>query len=59
MRLHTKIHRIHIKGFRSLADMRLTAIPQVAVMIGANGAGKSNVIRFFDLLSWMLRSSRL
>ena len=58
-RLHASINSIHIRGFRSLADMELTDIPQVAVMIGANGSGKSNVIRFFDMLSWMLRSSRL
>lgn len=29
------------------------------MLIGPNGAGKSNVIRFFDMLSWMLRSRRL
>ena len=58
-RLHTRIERIHIRGFRSLADVELTDIPQVAVMIGANGSGKSNFIRFFDMLCWMLRSSRL
>ena len=28
-------------------------------MIGANGSGKSNFIRFFEMLSWMLRSQRL
>lgn len=59
MRLHTSIKRIHIRGFRSLADVELTDIPQVAVMIGANGSGKSNIIRFFEMLSWMLRSARL
>lgn len=58
-RLHARVERIHIRGFRSLADVELTDIPQVAVMIGANGSGKSNIIRFFDMLSWMLRSSRL
>ena len=59
MRLHARIESIHIRGFRSLADVKFRDIPQVAVMIGANGSGKSNVIRFFDMLSWMLRSSRL
>ena len=28
-------------------------------MIGSNGSGKSNFIRFFEMLSWMIRSRRL
>ncbi|MYH87066.1 MAG: AAA family ATPase, partial [Acidimicrobiaceae bacterium] len=31
----------------------------VTVLIGANGSGKSNVIRFFEMLSWMVRSRKL
>ena len=58
-RLHARIDRIQIRGFRSLADVEVSGLPQVTVMIGANGSGKSNIIRFFDLLSWMVRSSRL
>ena len=34
-------------------------MPQAAVLIGANGAGKSNFIRFFEMLGWMLRLRRL
>ena len=55
----TKIDSISIKGFRSLADVSVSGLPDVAVMIGANGSGKSNIIRFFDMLSWMLKSRRL
>ena len=55
----TKIESISIKGFRSLADIEISGLPDVTVMIGANGSGKSNVIRFFDMLSWMLKSRRL
>ena len=29
------------------------------MLIGANGAGKSNLIRFFEMMSWMLKSGRL
>ena len=55
----TKIDSISIKGFRSLADISVSGLPNVTLMIGSNGSGKSNIIRFFDMLSWMLKSRRL
>ena len=55
----TLIDSVHIQGFRSLADFQVDHLPQAAVFIGANGSGKSNLIRFFEMLSWMLRSRRL
>ena len=36
----TKIDSISIKGFRSLAEVSVSGLPDVAVMIGANGSGK-------------------
>lgn len=39
------IDSIHVKGFRSLADVKIDDLPGVAVLIGANGSGKSNFIR--------------
>ena len=53
------IERVYVRGFRSLADVELDDLPRAAVLIGANGAGKSNFIRFFEMLSWMLKARRL
>ena len=58
-RLHARIESVRIRGFRSLADVAVTDLPPVSVLIGANGSGKSNVMCFFEMLGWMLRSSRL
>ena len=53
------IESVRIHGFRSLADVELSGIPRATVLIGANGSGKSNIIRFFEMMSWMIRSRRL
>ena len=53
------IDSVRIRGFRSLKDVEISGLPQAAVMIGANGSGKSNFIRFFEMLSYMLRWQRL
>ena len=53
------IDSVRIRGFRSLADVQMADLPNATVLIGANGSGKSNIIRFFEMVSWMLRSRRL
>ena len=55
----TGLESIRIKGFRSLADVELTDLGATTVLIGPNGSGKSNFIRFFEMMSWMLRSRAL
>ena len=58
-RTPSAIDAVRIRGFRSLADVELTDLPNATVLIGANGSGKSNIIRFFEMVSWMLREPRL
>lgn len=52
---HGRISQISIEGFRNLARIEKLELPQMALLIGANGAGKSNFIRFFEMLGWMLK----
>jgi ATPase-like protein len=44
------ISSIHIEGFKSIREMTLTLRP-INILIGANGAGKSNFISFFKFLN--------
>ena len=53
------IKDVRIRGFRSLANVELEDLPEAVVLIGANGSGKSNVIRFFEMVSWMTGPARL
>jgi len=48
-----QLSQLHIEGFRSIrkADIELRALN---VLIGANGAGKSNLIDFFRMLNYAL-----
>lgn len=45
-----KLKSIAIKGFRSIRETKLELRP-INVLVGANGAGKSNLIAFFKLLN--------
>ena len=55
----SRIESLHVKGFRSLADVEINEMPRAAVLIGANGSGKSNLVRFFEMMSWMVGVHRL
>lgn len=54
-----RIQSVTIEGFRSLRSIQKLELPLLTVLIGANGAGKSTLIRFFEMLSWMLKSQNL
>ena len=57
--MSNQIESMRIRGFRSLANVEIEGLPRAAVLIGANGSGKSNFIRFFEMISWMIGSGRL
>lgn len=58
-RLQGRIAEVSITGFRSLQRIEKLVLPQLTVLIGANGVGKSSFIRFFEMLGWMLRARHL
>src|SRR5713101_6200653 len=52
-RTMTRLSRITLEGFRSIHSAALDLRP-LNVLIGANGAGKSNFIAFLKLLNFAL-----
>ena len=48
-----KLRRIELHGFKSIKDMDIE-LRDLNVLIGANGAGKSNLISFFKMLNEMM-----
>lgn len=47
------LNRITIKGFKSIRDMGLELRP-LNILIGVNGAGKSNLVAFFKMINEMM-----
>jgi len=50
------LKRIEIAGFKSLRELKLN-LRALNVLIGANGAGKSNFISLFEMLNQMTRKN--
>ena len=46
------LRRLRIQGFRSIKDQEIN-LTALNVLIGTNGAGKSNLVSFFDMLSFL------
>lgn len=54
-----KLSRIEISGYKSISSafpLRLH-FGDVNILLGANGAGKSNIVSFFKMLSYMMSGS--
>ena len=56
---NTKLQEVMIRGYKSIAyDKPVTIrLGDVSILLGANGAGKSNIISFFRMLSYMMSKS--
>lgn len=54
-----KLKNVTIKGYKSISfDSPVTLdFEDISILLGANGAGKSNIISFFKMLSYMMSSS--
>lgn len=48
-----RLNSISISGFKSIGSEQRLQLGDVTVCLGANGAGKSNLISFFKLLNYM------
>lgn len=44
---------IDLQGYKSIRNLQQLQLTPLNILIGANGAGKSNFISFFKLLNWM------
>ena len=55
----TKLQEVIIRGYKSIAFDRPVTLElgDVSILLGANGAGKSNIISFFRMLSYMMSKS--
>lgn len=49
-----KLDRLTIQGFKSIRDLSDFELKDINILIGSNGAGKSNFVSFFRMLSMMM-----
>jgi predicted ATPase len=51
-----QLKRLRLKGYKTIRDLGEEGLEfrPLNVLIGANGSGKSNLISFFRMLSWMV-----
>lgn len=54
----TKLHTLKISSYRSCHETALTFHPNLSVLIGPNGSGKTNILYSILLLKHLLRPRR-
>lgn len=50
------LRKITLRGYKSIRALEDFHLGPLTVMIGANGAGKSNLISFFKILKWIMQT---
>ena len=55
----TKLQEVTIRGYKSVSFNRPVTLKlnDVSILLGANGAGKSNIVSFFQMISYMMSKS--
>lgn len=52
------IQQVHIENFKSLRDVAIP-LADLTLLVGANAAGKSNIVEALQLLTWLAAGRRL
>ncbi len=50
----SKIKSLNLSGFKTIRDIQDLQFDDINIFIGANGSGKSNIISFFEMISYMM-----
>lgn len=52
-----KLESIRLQNFRSFKDAEMRNIPNLCILVGANGVGKSTIFSVFDFLKDSMASN--
>ena len=55
----SKLDKITVRGFKSIRELVDFKLRNINVIVGANGAGKSNFLEIFEILSAMMKPEGL
>ena len=49
-----QIKQLSLSGFKTIHNLKDMNFEKVNIFIGANGSGKSNIVSFFEMISYMM-----